>query len=128
MPSDTHSLTQVEPFFAQVARHLLDESKYYNAVIALTEAVNNAIVHGNRKDLAKEVRITLSANDTELVVTVQDQGHGFDISALPDPLHPDNLLRDGGRGVFLIQQLVDKADFEQTSEGLLTTMRFSLRP
>lgn len=128
LPSDTSSLTQVEPFFAQVARPLLDESTYYNAVIALTEAVNNAIVHGNRKDSSKEVRITLSASDAELVITVQDQGHGFDINALPDPLHPDNLLRDGGRGVFLIRQLVDEAIFEQTSEGLLTTMRLSLQP
>lgn len=126
LPSDTSNLAQVEPFLSPIARPLLEESRYYNAVIALTEAVNNAIVHGNGKDISKQVRITLSTSDTELIITVQDQGQGFDINALPDPLHPDNLLRDGGRGVFLIRQLVDNAAFEQTPNGLCTTMRFAL--
>lgn len=126
LSSDTHNLSQVEPFLASAIRHLLDDSKYYNAVIALTEAVNNAIVHGNRRDSSKEVYISVAIGQTEIVFTVRDQGSGFDLSDLPDPLHPDNLLRDGGRGVFLIQQLVDVSEFERTPEGMQTTMRMYL--
>lgn len=123
LSSDTRNLAQVEPFFASIARHLLDESRYYNAVIALTEAVNNAIVHGNKKDASKSVYVTVAISDTDIVLTVRDEGEGFDIEALPDPLHPDNLLRDGGRGVFLIRQLVDESTFEQTPDGMVTVMR-----
>ena len=126
LSSDTRNLSQVEPFLASAVRHILDDSRYYNAVIALTEAVNNAIVHGNRRDLSKEVFVSVVISDTEIVLTVRDQGPGFDLEDLPDPLHPDNLLRDGGRGVFLIRQLVDASDFVRTAEGMLTTMRLFL--
>jgi serine/threonine-protein kinase RsbW len=125
LSSDTRNLAQVEPFLASVIRHLLDENRYYNAVIALTEAVNNAIVHGNKKDMSKSVHIAVCVDDTHIVLTVRDEGQGFDIDTLPDPLHPDNLLRDGGRGVFLIRQLVDESMFEQTPHGMLTTMRIT---
>lgn len=125
LSSDTRNLAQVEPFLASVIRHLLDENRYYNAVIALTEAVNNAIVHGNKKDMSKAVHITVWVGDTDIILTVRDEGQGFDIHSLPDPLHPDNLLRDGGRGVFLIQQLVDESMFEQTPYGMVTTMRIA---
>ncbi len=126
LSSDTHNLSQVEPFLAAAVRHILDDSKYYNAVIALTEAVNNAIVHGNKRDTSKEVYVSVVVTHTEIVLTVRDQGMGFDLDDLPDPLHPDNLLRDGGRGVFLIRQLVDDSDFERTPEGMQTTMRLFL--
>ncbi len=126
LPSDTRNLSKVEPFLASAVRHVLDDGKYYNAVIALTEAVNNAIVHGNKRDASKEVYISVLITQTEIVLTVRDQGSGFDLDNLPDPLHPDNLLRDGGRGVFLIRQLVDASDFERTADGMQTTMRLFL--
>lgn len=90
-------------------------------LVAVTEAVNNAIAHGNRKDKAKRVHITCTATKRSVAVSVRDEGEGFNPSILPDPLHADNLLRDSGRGVFLMRQLVDSVTYNQ--KGTTVTLR-----
>lgn len=100
--------------------------RYHNAVIALTEAVNNAIVHGNKRDSAKRVHIAANIENGNLILGVRDEGCGFDIDSLPDPLHPDNLLREGGRGIFLIRALTDSSEFYSSENGSTILMRIAL--
>lgn len=128
LQSNTKNLRYVEPFLTElVAGHQMDEARYHNAIIALTEGVNNAIVHGNKRDETKSVTITGEIQNAMLLLTIDDNGSGFNPDTLPDPLAPENLLRDGGRGVFLMRSLCDAADFINTETGCRTTLHIRLR-
>jgi serine/threonine-protein kinase RsbW len=128
LQSNTKNLRYVEPFLTEIiAGHEMDDARYHNAIIALTEGVNNAIVHGNKRDEAKSVTITGEVQSGLLMLTIDDNGSGFNPNTLPDPLAPENLLRDGGRGVFLMRSLCDFADFTNTESGCRTTLHVRLR-
>ncbi len=79
--------------------------------MAIREAVNNAIKHGNRQDPAKKVMVTFQYDVEALTVCVRDQGDGFDVANVPDPLLPENLLKTSGRGVFYIRSFMDSVEF-----------------
>lgn len=108
-----------------VETYKITPNKYGDILISLTEAVNNAIIHGNHKDESKKVKIHLKKLNNKLAIRVSDQGRGFDLGRVPDPTCPDNLERCGGRGVFLMQQLSDKLQFEDN--GRTVEMQFRLR-
>lgn len=93
-----------------------------NILISVTEAINNAIVHGNKKDESKQVYLACSTQNGKLIFTVKDEGHGFDSTNLPDPTDPENLEKLNGRGVFLMRNLADQVDFED--EGRLVKLTF----
>jgi serine/threonine-protein kinase RsbW len=80
--------------------------------LVLSEAIDNAIVHGNQEDLKKKVQICGGLEDgNRLVLVITDEGAGFDPTSIPDPLCDQNILRPHGCGVFLMQRLMDKAEF-----------------
>ncbi len=79
--------------------------------IALTEAISNAILYGNRQDRNKSVRVRASMNNGSLILEVADQGAGFDLDACTkDPTQPENLDREDGRGLFLMRSLMDRVE------------------
>ena len=84
-----------------------------NELVALTiqEALTNALVHGNRCDAEKTISISISLNGASLSVSVNDSGYGFDPSAVPNPLHAENLLNTHGRGIFLMRHVMDEVEF-----------------
>jgi serine/threonine-protein kinase RsbW len=84
-----------------------------NLMVSLTEAVSNAIIHGNRKDASKYVRIEVSNSPSQFRVVVEDEGTGFDHKLLPDPTTSEKIECCGGRGVFLIRQLCDNMEFKK---------------
>ena len=90
----------------------LDRSIYPNLLISLTEAVNNAIVHGNNMDDEKFVRVDFCKFSDHLKIRVSDEGSGFDYEEIPDPTMPENIETIGGRGVFLMHQLCDKVEYQ----------------
>ncbi|HEV8361951.1 MAG TPA: ATP-binding protein [Gemmatimonadaceae bacterium] len=88
----------------------------FNVRVALTEALSNAILYGNREDESKAVRVTASLTDAGLVLEVYDQGTGFNLDECTnDPTRLENLLREDGRGLFLMRRLMDRV--EQVSNG-----------
>lgn len=90
--------------------------------LALDEALTNAVRHGCRSDPTKEIQCLVSFDEAgDILVVVRDPGSGFDPASVPDPLEPDNLLKPGGRGVFLINQLMDSVEF--SDEGRQVSMR-----
>lgn len=110
--SDIGNIPQVEVFVENIVdRFNVAPEIYGNILISLTEAVTNAIVHGNAKDRSKKVEVKLEKGDKDLTFKVTDEGPGFDYSSLPDPTAPENLLKIGGRGVFMMQQLSDTMVF-----------------
>jgi serine/threonine-protein kinase RsbW len=82
-----------------------------NVPVALTEAVSNAILRGNRDDPAKHVHVRAEVDTERLVLEVGDEGNGFDFDAsLIDPTSPENLDREDGRGLFLMRKLMDTVE------------------
>lgn len=113
LASDLHSVREVEILLQQlIEEYQISHDKYSDMLISLTEAVTNAIRHGNRLDKRKYVRISFKVEEGEIRFRVMDEGEGFDFENLPDPTAPENLVRCGGRGVFLMKQLSDRMSFK----------------
>lgn len=94
-----------------------------NFRVSLSEALANAMLYGNRRDPAKRVRVEAHLSREEIVVRVTDQGRGFDPSAVPDPTLPANLSRPGGRGIFLIRNLMDFVEFNPQGNSITMVLR-----
>jgi serine/threonine-protein kinase RsbW len=101
----------------------------YWLVTALREALANAILHGNRQDSSRVVRVAFAINQQTLTIRVEDEGEGFNPADVPDPTDPENLLRPSGRGIFYMKQFMDSVDFETTQAGgTAVTMVRRLQP
>ena len=123
--SDPANIYLVEEFIEEVRSDLnFKDDVYGNVMIAITEAVNNSIHHGNRGDISKHVRIRCESRMYRVVVVIEDEGSGFDPDGLPDPTAPENLSNPGGRGVFLMRNLSDAIDFK--NEGRRVEMTFNI--
>jgi serine/threonine-protein kinase RsbW len=109
------SLEEIEAV-ERMAERAADKMKFNeeekdSLAIAVTEAVNNAIIHGNGQDKRKRVHIRFSFEETSLQVSIRDQGRGFNPEKISDPLAPENLLKESGRGVFILSTLMDDVKF-----------------
>jgi serine/threonine-protein kinase RsbW len=93
----------------------MEMEKFINLQIACSEALINAIVHGNKEDNSKKVYTSIVFDENEFVVWIKDEGDGFKIDELPDPTANENLLKESGRGIYIIKSLVD--DFHCTSDS-----------
>jgi serine/threonine-protein kinase RsbW len=91
----------------------LEEEAQHKLGMAVRESLVNAVVHGNRYSARKKVFLAVSVNRERLAVTVGDEGEGFDPATLPDPLAEENLLRQSGRGLLLIQAFVDEFEIRR---------------
>jgi len=89
----------------------LSADYYGNMLVALSEAVNNAIKHGNKLDEEKNVDITFKHRGDNYQFTITDEGEGFDYNNLPDPTSPENIEKPEGRGIFLMKNLADEVNF-----------------
>lgn len=108
------------------AEYNIGDDVYGNILISLTEAANNAIIHGNKCDESKNVSIDygMDARGKNLTFIVKDQGPGFDYGNLPDPTAPENIEKTHGRGVFLMMQLADMVVF--SDRGSTVEMSFRI--
>ena len=106
----------IERIVAMISRHVADwnfpaQVCSFNVPVALSEALSNAMLRGNREDLAKRVRVRASIDANQLVLEVTDEGGGFDLEGYTvDPTTPENLLREEGRGLYLMRQLMDRVE------------------
>jgi serine/threonine-protein kinase RsbW len=108
-----------EKMLAEVCRSssLSDEAVYWSGM-ALREALANAIKHGNKLSPDKRVLVRIEVNGNgELRIAVEDQGEGFDPTGIDDPLAPQNLLRESGRGVFYMRNFMDEVNFSKAESG-----------
>jgi serine/threonine-protein kinase RsbW len=112
VPSISENIRMIESFIDNAKEKFqLDDDIYGNIMIAITEAVNNAIKHGNRSDSSKNVSLSLSLDDSRIKFRIEDEGQGFDFENLPDPTSPENIEKPGGRGIFLMKHLSDEVEF-----------------
>ncbi len=117
IPSLSENIRMIESFIDNAKEKFdLNDDIYGNIMIAVTEAVNNAIRHGNGNDKAKNVILTLTLEEGRINFQVEDEGNGFDHQNLPDPTAPENLEKPGGRGIFLMKHLADEVRFENNGK------------
>ncbi len=112
----------------QAAEAGLDEDECFHVCMAAHEGAVNAVLHGNEYDPGKKIAASIENNGSALIITIADQGKGFDPDSLPDPLAPENILRGTGRGIFLIRSFMDEVHFRQLNPGTELTMVKHLAP
>jgi len=117
-PSDVEYLDTIEKVSAKFTASVgFDESDVDDISIALTELVNNAIHHGNKNDKSKKVTVIFTFEDDCLSIRIIDEGNGFKPESIDDPLHPDNIMAESGRGLYLVKALMDNVDYNITQSG-----------
>lgn len=109
LESTLESVDAAEDLVLQIAQEAgFEEDHLHKIGMAVREAMVNAVVHGNRYNLKKKVHLNVSVDGDRLTVTIVDEGEGYEPKDLPDPLAEENLLRQSGRGLLLIQAFVDE--------------------
>ncbi|MEM7109199.1 MAG: ATP-binding protein [Bacteroidota bacterium] len=125
VPSLSENIRMIESFIDNAKeRYNLEDDIYGNIMIAVTEAVNNAIRHGNSSDKSKNVSLSLKLEDNQIIFVISDEGTGFDYQNLPDPTAPENIEKPGGRGIFLMKHLCDEVSFQE--DGKVVQLNFYL--
>jgi len=97
-------------------RDVPEETRHW-ILMAVREAVANAIKHGNRQDLSKHVHLEMDVVADTLAISIRDEGEGFDPKAVDDPLAPENRLKTSGRGIFYMRTFMDDVRFQRHPEG-----------
>ncbi|MDR0928063.1 MAG: ATP-binding protein [Ignavibacteria bacterium] len=126
-PNNRKSISLIEKDLRKI-KHILNlsETIYYSIYLCVYEAFINAVFHGNRLDITKHVDLNIYFDDNVLTIKIIDSGDGFALHELPDPLNPNNLLKDSGRGIFIINHYTDQCKFEKTYRGFCVTIKFTL--
>jgi serine/threonine-protein kinase RsbW len=125
--SNPNNLITVEEFVNYFAKDIgIPEARMNGLMLSVTEATTNAIIHANKCDETKLVKITAKVQDGKLIVTVIDEGVGFDPLKIPDPTEPENLLKDSGRGVYLMRFYMDDLKYNLTPTGTETILVLNL--
>jgi serine/threonine-protein kinase RsbW len=125
LPSD---VTCIEEVVELVTRHCLagheaTQTVRFRLRVVLSEALSNAIVQGNREDRAKSVEVRAELGPDAIRVWVTDEGPGFDPSAVPEPIRPEQLAEARGRGLYLIRKLVDSVQFNEQGNSICMILR-----
>ncbi len=121
--STYQSVSQVESLIESLCEtHRVPPDSFGNILIAVTEAINNAIQHGNKLDPEKKISLEFMGEEQRLIFAIEDQGDGFDFNNVPDPTEPENLEKPNGRGIFLMRNLADEVAFEK--QGRLVRLGF----
>ncbi|HEX4166169.1 MAG TPA: ATP-binding protein [Bryobacteraceae bacterium] len=118
LDSTLETADKAEQMVLQEAGRLgLDEDEQHQIGMAVRECTVNAVVHGNRYNKHKKVHLQIERSDKDLTVIIGDEGAGFDLNSLPDPLAPENLLRQSGRGLMLARAFMDEFDLHPRPGG-----------
>ena len=121
--SNPKNLITVEEFINYFAVDLqVSEEKMAGLLLSVTEATTNAIIHGNKCDESKFVTIDVRKEENKIVIKVKDQGIGFELGKVPDPTEPENLLKDSGRGLYLMRVYMDDVKYNITPDGTEITL------
>jgi serine/threonine-protein kinase RsbW len=123
MESTLESVNKAEAMAEQISSQAgFDEDTRSGISMAVREAMINAVLHGNAYDPAKSVNLAFEQNGRELIITITDQGRGLDPTGVPDPLAPENLMKQSGRGIFLMRAFMDEVRFRKLDPGTEITL------
>ena len=125
--SNPNNLITVEEFVNYFAKDIgIPETRMNGLMLSVTEATTNAIKHANKSDESKFVKINVNVVGRKVIISVKDEGIGFDPQKIPDPTEPENLLKDSGRGVYLMRFYMDDLKYNITPTGTETILVLNL--
>ncbi len=128
VPSDPDFIPAIDEFVLSKINCLnLDEDTLSDLSLSVSEAIANAMVHGNKLDPNKNVIVSINISDDELKVSIKDEGEGFDPESVPDPTKPENIMRDSGRGIHIMRSFIDEIVYDFSSEGTELKLIISLK-
>ena len=111
--NDSHLLKEVsKELISTLKEKNVAEEVIFDVHVGFEEALRNAMIHGNKSHPKKKVKIETEITDEWVMIIVEDEGTGFDLESLPDPTIEENLLKESGRGVYLIRHLMDDVRYE----------------
>lgn len=117
--SKIDNIAQVEALLEEIAlKYSIGDEIYGNILVAILEAVNNAILHGNMFDPSKSVTLEFDIKDQHFYFKITDQGEGFDYNTIPDPTMAENIENPHGRGVFLMRHLADSVTYSNNGSSV----------
>ncbi len=123
IPSSLNFLREVDEFVEEKLRAQgIEPSLVTDIAISVTEVVTNAVAHGNKNNPDKKVTVSVKVDKKQVTIRVEDQGGGFDPQHLANPLAEENLLKDAGRGIFIVKSLMDEVKFEMNSKSGTTVI------
>lgn len=125
LPSDVRSIEHAVEYVVQRCERCEHYARRLrlNFRVGLTEALSNAMLYGNGHDPKKQVRVEVTMVDGALRARVTDQGSGFDPAAVPDPTTPENIMKTGGRGLFLMRKLLDEVSYNEQGNSVTLVLR-----
>lgn len=125
LPNDLRAIPQAVDYAVRCCSTCEDVARRLrlNFRVSLTEALSNAMLYGNGSDSSKRVRLEVLVSETQITAKVTDQGDGFDPCVVPDPTTPENLTRTGGRGIFLMRELMDEVRFNEVGNAVTLVLR-----
>jgi len=125
IPSNLKNIKHVVNTILALVRGIgVEESGIFDIRLSLEEVLINAIKYGNRSDERLSVTIDITLDAKKIVVTIEDRGEGFDYANMPDPTKEENLLKAGGRGLFLVSHLMDETEFNKRGNRIIMTKYF----
>lgn len=126
--SDPELLPELDNYLLEIAQEAgMDNDKFNNLSLSFSEAASNSIVHGNKGDINKKIKITIKVNDSQMIIIIKDEGLGFSISNVPDPTKPENILKDSGRGIHIMKSFLDNLSYNFTNNGTETILTLDLK-
>ncbi|MFH1846596.1 MAG: ATP-binding protein [Candidatus Omnitrophota bacterium] len=112
--NDSHLLKELsKDFIAGLKKKGIGEDDIFDIHVGLEEALRNAMIHGNKSNPNKKVSIATEVTEDMVTICVEDEGDGFNPENLPDPTLDENLLKESGRGVYLMKHLMDEVVYEK---------------
>jgi len=125
--SNPDLLPELDEFILNIAKEAgLDSDQTNSLSISFSEAASNSILHGNKCDPNKKVRIKVEIDSNNLIITIKDEGKGFDMASVPDPTKPENILKDSGRGIHIMKSYLNDLRYNFTVDGTETILTIKL--
>jgi len=116
--SDPNLIPDIENWIISQLTELNLDKNQINAVgMAVSEAVSNSIIHGNKSDPKKKVTIKITKNKNDIEISLKDEGEGFNPNNIPDPTLPENLMKESGRGIHIMRTVLDDVIYKFSSQG-----------
>jgi len=128
VPSDPDLIPALDEFiFDKINLLNLDDDILSNLSLSVSEALSNAMVHGNKLDPNKDVTVAINISVDKLILTISDEGDGFDPAAVPDPTIPENIMRDSGRGIHIMRSFIDEVSYNFSGQGTVLKLVINLK-
>lgn len=125
-PSELNLVPEIQNEVKKAIKKFVPTERLDAIILGVSEAVYNSIKHGNKSDRKKKIFILIEKDEETITISILDEGEGFDFSKIPDPTESENILKESGRGIFIIRNVVDNLNYEFTEHGTKTILTVKL--